>query len=103
MLKLPTKALMREPITSRNSKLPARCMMLPWRKAWVMSWSTGNENALPDAVRTGGNFDFFFNDTATTEIYPLSLHDALPIYDVGEGLLASEDRDADDHEGQGGQ
>src|SRR3989442_6150206 len=27
---------------------------------------------------------FFFNDTATTEIYTLSLHDALPIY---EGLL----------------
>src|SRR2546427_11134030 len=27
---------------------------------------------------------FFFNDTATTEIYPLSLHDALPIY-VGAG------------------
>src|SRR3712207_9308865 len=27
------------------------------------------------------NFDFFFfNDTATTEIYTLSLHDALPIY-----------------------
>src|SRR2546422_6743154 len=24
---------------------------------------------------------FFFNDTATTEIYTLSLHDALPIYD----------------------
>ena len=23
--------------------------------------------------------DFFFNDTATTEIYTLSLHDALPI------------------------
>src|SRR5574344_1160408 len=30
---------------------------------------------------------FFFNDTATTEIYTLSLHDALPIYnqDTGEG------------------
>src|ERR1051326_6591324 len=29
---------------------------------------------------------FFFNDTATTEIYPLPLHDALPIYgqDGGE-------------------
>src|SRR5256885_4889477 len=27
-------------------------------------------------------FFFFFNDTATTEIYTLSLHDALPIYDV---------------------
>src|SRR6266481_9891679 len=27
---------------------------------------------------------FFFNDTATTEIYTLSLHDALPIYQHGE-------------------
>src|SRR3712207_8696221 len=26
------------------------------------------------------SFLFFFNDTATTEIYTLSLHDALPIY-----------------------
>ena len=26
---------------------------------------------------------FFFNDTATTEIYTLSLHDALPIYTSG--------------------
>src|SRR2546426_825859 len=25
------------------------------------------------------SISFFFNDTATTEIYPLSLHDALPI------------------------
>src|SRR6267142_4449050 len=27
-------------------------------------------------------FFFFFNDTATTEIYTLSLHDALPICEV---------------------
>src|SRR4249920_4122567 len=27
-------------------------------------------------------FFFFFNDTATTEIYTLSLHDALPIFKV---------------------
>src|SRR5271170_5612270 len=27
---------------------------------------------------------FFFNDTATTEIYTLSLHDALPISDFGQ-------------------
>src|SRR2546430_16497374 len=27
------------------------------------------------------SFFFFFNDTATTEIYTLSLHDALPISD----------------------
>src|SRR5215211_8341204 len=26
-------------------------------------------------------FVFFFNDTATTEIYTLSLHDALPIFE----------------------
>src|SRR5688572_32619181 len=26
---------------------------------------------------------FFFNDTATTEIYTLSLHDALPIFRLG--------------------
>src|SRR5260370_40449590 len=26
---------------------------------------------------------FFFNDTATTEIYTLSLHDALPIWSLG--------------------
>src|SRR5256885_9921309 len=29
---------------------------------------------------------FFFNDTATTEIYTLSLHDALPIYLLRAGL-----------------
>src|SRR2546430_10131802 len=34
---------------------------------------------------------FFFNDTATTEIYTLSLHDALPIYQVAEveGVIAN--------------
>src|SRR3970282_2972171 len=30
--------------------------------------------------RTRRVFFFFFNDTATTEIYTLSLHDALPIF-----------------------
>ena len=29
-------------------------------------------------------FFFFFNDTATTEIYTLSLHDALPIFEFPE-------------------
>src|SRR2546430_14723054 len=29
-------------------------------------------------------FFFFFNDTATTEIYTLSLHDALPIFESYE-------------------
>src|SRR3712207_8458010 len=31
---------------------------------------------------------FFFNDTATTEIYTLSLHDALPIYGLNDGEVA---------------
>src|SRR6266496_415423 len=32
-------------------------------------------------------FFFFFNDTATTEIYTLSLHDALPLYQSLDGGL----------------
>src|SRR5438046_8603792 len=31
------------------------------------------------------NLPFFFDDAATTEIYTLSLHDALPIYDGHRG------------------
>src|SRR3712207_7611421 len=39
---------------------------------------------------------FFFNDTATTEIYTLSLHDALPI------SRQPGDQQQLDHQGQGG-
>src|SRR2546430_5721423 len=35
---------------------------------------------------------FFFNDTATTEIYTLSLHDALPIYQSGVRVACSAQR-----------
>src|SRR5256885_11504080 len=48
-------------------------------------------------------FFFFFNDTATTEIYTLSLHDALPIslrgqtlHLLGEGLLSGHELALDD-------
>src|SRR3712207_9552383 len=34
----------------------------------------------------------FFNDTATTEIYTLSLHDALPIYFMWPLIVLSDDR-----------
>src|ERR1039458_7625766 len=37
----------------------------------------GGPGAVPARVRV---LLFFFNDTATTEIYTLSLHDALPIW-----------------------
>src|SRR2546430_8992914 len=39
-------------------------------------------------------FFFFFNDTATTEIYTLSLHDALPIYWDSAPLLPANVIDA---------
>src|SRR5215218_11489037 len=40
-------------------------------------------NFIPNII-----FFFFFNDTATTEIYTLSLHDALPILPSGSAWAA---------------
>src|SRR6266496_2540469 len=40
---------------------------------------------------------FFFNDTATTEIYTLSLHDALPIYLQGDPEGPDQRRLQQDH------
>src|SRR6266571_5254413 len=37
-----------------------------------------SKSVRPTGTRPSG-WHFFFNDTATTEIYTLSLHDALPI------------------------
>src|SRR2546430_8266404 len=42
---------------------------------------------------------FFFNDTATTEIYTLSLHDALPISAVPDAGAVAED-DVTRHRGR---
>src|SRR2546422_10097613 len=44
---------------------------------------------------------FFFNDTATTEIYTLSLHDALPISRRGRRLRGRGDRAGGDRGGDG--
>src|SRR5256885_12187885 len=43
-----------------------------WRPPICMSFAT-------TTLFRSDTFFFFFNDTATTEIYTLSLHDALPI------------------------
>src|SRR5215510_15308741 len=40
-----------------------------WTRLLFLSWTSSPPS-----------FFFFFNDTATTEIYTLSLHDALPIH-----------------------
>src|SRR6266581_6535855 len=58
--------------------------------AWIRPWRPVSEHG--EALNPGiagetlremgpvvGDSVFFFNDTATTEIYTLSLHDALPI------------------------
>src|SRR3712207_8742367 len=46
---------------------------------------------------------FFFNDTATTEIYTLSLHDALPISErAHERRLPREPRADQQHQPDGG-
>src|SRR5688572_31551734 len=46
---------------------------------------------------------FFFNDPATTEIYTLSLHDALPILGTGAGGRARRSRGRAAHRaGRGG-
>src|ERR1039457_3416997 len=59
----------------------------PWR-AWPARRLSSDDSARigVSALETGwlSKFQFFFfNDTATTEIYTLSLHDALPICGVG--------------------
>src|SRR5260221_11401611 len=42
--------------------------------------SSGQDALISSGCRTSSfSATFFFNDTATTEIYTLSLHDALPI------------------------
>src|SRR6266481_10149610 len=44
---------------------------------------------LRSVTHNRAQFFFFFNDTAPTEIYTRSLHDALPIY---PGLLGDQER-----------
>ena len=58
------------------------CLRAGVRRGWVME-GVGHAGKRLDKGRRGGVgsgcIGFFFNDTATTEIYTLSLHDALPI------------------------
>src|SRR5687768_6138493 len=42
------------------------------------------------------SYFFFFNDTATTEIYTLSLHDALPIYRLYAVIFKKEAQEVQD-------
>src|ERR1044072_8748570 len=73
--------------TRRTSPVPPQAVHCgggaPDRKSTRLNSSHNDISRLPS---------FFFNDTATTEIYTLSLHDALPIYELAEdGLLHAAD------------
>src|ERR1022692_1042769 len=62
---------------NKNGTANTRRIMVPFL-AWPHSpaWYPGATSPAPS---TRSRLFFFFNDTATTEIYTLSLHDALPI------------------------
>src|ERR1019366_5615624 len=69
------------------------CKRVPHRQSVqvVWSWFISHSKLRGRATRSASAFCslfFFFNDTATTEIYTLSLHDALPISSPQRGRSA---------------
>src|SRR5690606_41851438 len=60
---------------------PIHSLLITHTCAYVMLASSSLVLPLPPSIRLF--FFFFFHDTATTEIYTLSLHDALPICSSG--------------------
>src|SRR6201994_281246 len=67
-----------------QSRLHLVCRLLLEKKksrpaARVLRGTDSAPSAAPASSRRPAHGPFFFNDTATTEIYTLSLHDALPI------------------------
>src|SRR2546427_435458 len=73
------------------------CRLLLGKKHQRLASAVARLLVEPPAVV--GDECFFFNDTATTEIYTLSLHDALPIYGArpdrgpGAGARGGEERE----------
>src|ERR1039458_3400410 len=78
----------RSPASSMRSSLSYcfwRCLLRSCQRAATRP----DRLACPGPPRgfwSRGDVCFFFNDTATTEIYTLSLHDALPISRMQNGL-----------------
>src|SRR5215471_1500188 len=69
------RALMDE-AEARPEPIPVYAEMVSINPVFLLS---GALEKLAENLATGLHSFFFFNDTATTEIYTLSLHDALPI------------------------
>src|ERR1043166_8949870 len=75
------------PSPSRSIQLTPGPSWLSWKSS--SGWRTKSLNQRSEEQpselqsRFGKSYAvFFFNDTATTEIYTLSLHDALPIFEI---------------------
>src|SRR3989338_6659266 len=87
MIRRPPRSTLFPYTTLFRSALDQETAMFRKLYDWTLRWA-GSRHA-PEIGRahvlnpiTPSSFFssfFFFNDTATTEIYPLSLHDALPI------------------------
>src|SRR5258706_15504546 len=79
---LPQQRKRREmfPNTALNSISPDVRMMQAFPNIFFLKEIVGHPTGCATRCKQANNRDsFFFNDTATTEIYTLSLHDALPI------------------------
>src|SRR5476649_924797 len=64
---------------NRQNDLSARSPYQPGRRLVYSSSTTKVDGSAGSGTMKYSQLSFFFNDTATTEIYTLSLHDALPI------------------------
>src|SRR3990167_6860578 len=71
----------------RSSVADCNVLVVPAISATSVTWSytvTNRSEEHTSELQSHSNlliiFSFFLNDTATTEISPLSLHDALPIF-----------------------
>src|SRR6266550_1062524 len=69
------------------------------RVSKCVRWSLSTQLTPLSLIRRSGRFSLrtrllFFNDTATTEIYTLSLHDALPISDLVADVVPADPAEA---------
>src|SRR6266542_6108889 len=65
--------------------------LLPWQSQfWLSAGSLIGECAMSFAQGPAALLFFFFNYTPTTEIYTLSLHDALPILEHASQIRRAE-------------
>src|ERR1043166_7096196 len=82
----PYTTLFRSPAWRRSRRNSTVRASIPWQCAsCTLTLTRSEEHTSELQSRFGISYAvFFFNDTATTEIYTLSLHDALPISRVAE-------------------